>query len=61
MIEISLTEGLLLLWAVVATASALHYRDHSMAAKFMLRKFIEDKSVREHVLDEFEKFKAKEG
>ena len=59
MIEISLTELVLLLWAIAATATALHYRDTMRHAKNFLRAMIEDEGVRTKVLKEYEDFKAK--
>ena len=59
MIEISLTELVLLLWAVAATATALHYKERLNVAKHFLRTMIEDEGMRTKVVGEYEKFKAK--
>lgn len=59
MIEISLTEILLLIWAVAASGLATHYYNEERKSKFLLRMFVEDSSVREQVLRSYEEFKAK--
>lgn len=55
MIELSMTEFALLVWAGLATAVALHYRAESYAARFFIRKMLEDKGLRDKVVQEFEK------
>lgn len=59
MIEISLTEILLLIWAVAASGLATHYYNEERKVKFMLKAIIEDPKVREQVVRSFEEFKAK--
>jgi hypothetical protein len=54
MIEISLTEVALLIWAGLATSSALHYRAQSHAAKVLIRHFLENKELRDKVVADFE-------
>ena len=61
MIEISLTELLLLIWAVAASAAAFHYYDEERKSKFLLKAFVEDEKVREQVLRSYAEFKAKHG
>ncbi len=59
MIEISLTELALLIWAVAASGLATHYYNEERKARFMLKVFVEDSKVREQVLRSYEEFKAK--
>lgn len=61
MIEISLTELLLLIWAVGASAAAMHHRGEAAKSRFLLRAFVEDPMVREQVVRSYEEFKAKHG
>ena len=57
MLEISMTELALLIWAVGATAAWMHSRDETRMAKRMLRQMIENEEVRNHVLKSFDEFK----
>ena len=50
MIEFSVTEIVLMLWAVLATASWLHAKDDARVAKKLLVHFIENKEAREQML-----------
>ncbi len=50
MIEISLTEMVLLAWAVLATAAAFKYKDEARMGKRMLQVFIERKDVRDQLI-----------
>ena len=50
MIEITLTEVALLVWAALATAAAFKYRDDARMGKRMLQIFIERKEVRDQLL-----------
>jgi hypothetical protein len=59
MMEISLTELMLLVWAVAASAAWWHMRDEERKAKFLLRAFVEDEKVREQVLRSYAEFKAR--
>jgi hypothetical protein len=59
MIEISLTEILLLIWAVAASGLAMHYREEASKARFLLRAFVEDPKVRDQVVRSYEDFKAR--
>lgn len=54
MIEVSLTEIVLLVWAGLATASALHYRAQEGAAKRFIRHLLEDKDLRDKIVADFE-------
>lgn len=59
MIEISLTEIALFIWAVAASGLAMHWREEDRKARFMLKMFVEDSKVREQVLRSYEEFKAR--
>ena len=61
MIEFSIAEIVLFIWAAVATAYAFRYRHEAYMAEFVLRKVIEDKKVRDHLVTEFEKFRESVG
>jgi len=50
MIEITLTEMALLLWAFGMTALWMHAREDARVSKRMLRLFIENKDAREQIL-----------
>ena len=50
MIEITLTEMVLLAWAVIATAAAFKYKDEARMGKRMLQVFIERKDVRDQLI-----------
>jgi hypothetical protein len=51
MIEITFTEGVLLVWAALATAAMFKYRDEVRSLKRMLVLFCENKEVRDQVLN----------
>ena len=55
MIEVTLIEVVLLVWAGLATAAALKYREDVRATRFMMRVFIEDKNVRDQMLASYAK------
>ena len=59
MIEISMTELALLIWAVGATAAWMHSRDELKGAKRFLRAMIEDADIRDKVVGQYKEFKAK--
>ena len=61
MIEFSIAEIALFCWAVVATGYAFKYKHEAHMAEFVLRKVIEDKKVRDHLVTEFEKFRESVG
>ena len=54
MFEFSTAELVLLVWAVGATSGYFNQRQEAHMARFVLRKFIEDKEVRDKMLREFE-------
>lgn len=56
MIEITMTEALLLLWAVVATAAYFHAKEDVLKQKFLMRMFVEDEGIRKQVLDAHAQF-----
>ena len=57
MIEISMTEALLLLWAVGATATALHYKEQVGTAKHFIQAIIANEDLRNRMVEEYKKFK----
>jgi hypothetical protein len=57
MIEFSLMEIVLFCWAALATGYALKYKSRAEGADFFARVLIENKSVRDKVVAEFEEFK----
>jgi hypothetical protein len=56
MIEITMTEALLLLWAVVATAAYFHTKEIELKQKLLMRMFVEDEDLRKQVLDAHAQF-----
>ena len=56
MIEITLTEMVLLAWGVLATAAAFRYKEDAYTTRRMLQVFIENKSAREQLLKAHEQF-----
>lgn len=61
MVEISLTEMALFVWAGLATASWLNAREEARVARKMLLLFIENKEAREQVLKAHEQFVRNNG
>ena len=61
MLEISMTELALLMWAVGATAGWMHSRDELRGVKRFLRVLIEEDDVRNKVIGQYKEFKAKGG
>ncbi len=59
MMEISLTELILLAWAVAASAAWWSAREETSRARFLLRAFVEDEKVREQVLRSYQEFKER--
>lgn len=55
MIEFSLTEIVLFCWAVVATGYAFKCKQHAHMSDFVLRKVIEDKRIRDELVNQYEK------
>ena len=56
MIEVSIENILLLLWAGLATGSWLNARDEVRSLKRLLTIFIEDKDARQQIVSAHEKF-----
>ena len=61
MIEISLTEIVLLVCSGVATASWLNAREEARVARKMLALFLENKDAREQIIKAHEEFVRKHG
>ena len=57
MVEISLTEMVLLVWAVLATAGYLTAKQDEKVARHILRIFIENPEARKQMVDAFEEVK----
>lgn len=57
MISITFTEGVLFVWAALATAGMFKYKDELRMLKLVLRSFIEDKDTREKMLKSYDEFK----
>ena len=53
MIEVSITEIVLFCWAVLATASALKYKQQEMGAKMFIRAIMEDDKMRDALVKDF--------
>lgn len=58
MIELSFIEIALFAWAAVATGYLFKYKHEAHMHEFVLRKMIEDKKVRDQLVEEYEKFQA---
>ena len=58
MIELSIAEIALFVWAAIATGYALRYKHEAHMAELVLRKVIEDEKVRDELVAQWEKFKA---
>ena len=59
MIEITLTEMFLLVWAVLATAGYLSAKQDEKVARHILRIFIENPEARKQMVNAFEDLKKK--
>ena len=59
MIEITLTEMFLLVWAVLATAGYLTAKQDEKVARHILRIFIENPEARKQMVNAFEDLKKK--
>lgn len=53
MIEVSVTEIALFCWAVLATASALKYKQQERGAKLFIRAIMEDDKMRDALVKDF--------
>ena len=60
MVEVSLTEIAMLVWAGLATAAWLSAREDARIAKKMLHLFIENKDAREQIVKAHEEFMRKQ-
>jgi hypothetical protein len=58
MIEFSITEIALFCWAALATGYALRYRQEQRAADTFIKAILSNKDFREHIVADFEEFKA---
>jgi hypothetical protein len=58
MIELSIGEIALFVWAAIATGYALKYKHETKMAEFVLRKVIEDKKVRDDLVARWEEFNS---
>lgn len=58
MIEVTITEVALFVWAVLATGAWLKCREENKAATFFIRAFLEDEEVRDEIVADYKKFKA---
>ena len=59
MIEVSLIDIVLMIWAGAATGFWFSTRDELRSAKVFIRAFLEDEEIRNKVLDEHKKFMAR--
>lgn len=55
MIEFSITEIVLMVWAGIATALYFHERHQAHMARFVFRHFVENPEAREEMLKQWEK------
>jgi hypothetical protein len=53
MIEVSITEIVLFAWAVLATASALKYKQQEQGAKRFIQAMMEDDKMRDALVADF--------
>ena len=60
MIEITLTDIALLVWAGIATAAAFHYRAQHEAARHFVHALLKDKDLRDKVVADWEEFNRRE-
>jgi hypothetical protein len=54
MIEFTTTEFVLLCWAVVATAYALRYKEHTRAADRFIHELLRNKQLRDELVSKYE-------
>ena len=55
MIEITLSEIVLFIWAILATGAWLKKKEESKAAKFFVRALLEDEELRETVVSDYKR------
>jgi hypothetical protein len=58
MIEFTVTEFVLLCWAVLATAYAFKYKHEKRGADYFIRAILDDVELRNHLVDDYNKFKG---
>lgn len=57
MIEFTVTEFVLLCWAVIATAYMFKYKQDKRGADHFIRAILDDVELRNHLVDDYNKFK----
>ena len=57
MIEFSIAEIALFIWAILATAQAFKYRDELHKVNFVLKLMLNEEAIREDIVRDFKKFK----
>jgi hypothetical protein len=57
MIEISITEIALFIWAILATAQAFKYRDESRKSAFVLKLMLTEDGIRDDMVKDYKHFK----
>jgi hypothetical protein len=58
MIEFTVTEFVLLCWAVLATGYAFMYKHEQYKADVFIRAILDDAELRNHLVDDYNKFKG---
>jgi hypothetical protein len=61
MIELSIAEIALFVWAAVATAYAFKYKHEAYMTEVVLRKVIEDEKIRNELVAAYKKFEQSVG
>jgi hypothetical protein len=59
--EITYTEFVLLVWAIIATGFAFKFHEDESKARFFLKLLIEDEKARNQMVNTYEEFKKKVG
>ena len=54
MIELSVTDLLLFVWAALATAFAFKYREEAHMSKYVIHKILNDKKIRDEMVAGYE-------
>lgn len=55
MIEVSITDVLLFVWAAIATGYAFKYKEESHGHKFVIHKILSDDKVRDELVGAYKK------
>lgn len=55
MIEVSITDVLLFVWAAIATTYAFKYKEEAHMSKYVIHKIFSDKKLREEMTAGYEK------